>query len=179
MHFVSKRNWTQVTWLREQVALLNMTDQCTSTTGLAFQYEKQIAREIHIARKIADWIHSYEKCTLWITDYGIWPSHENWTLYEKLRSAYGDQTKLADAPLHVFDSEEKNDFVTFLELAFRFGWGGKIIYKSKNNEPPLSMRFDHHGWFFVNGKEQKLRRIENDLEMLNISVMWRKDQPMH
>ena len=80
---------------------------------------------------IADWIATnltYSQPTLlWITEWGIWGSSENWHLYYKLRQTYGDQRLLHEAPGHLFLEYEAEDLTSFLEVAMLNGWGGYIL----------------------------------------------------
>ena len=64
---------------------------------------------------------------LWITEWGIWASSENWHLYYKLRLSYGDQRLLHEAPGHLFLEYESEDLATFLQVAILNGWGGYIL----------------------------------------------------
>jgi hypothetical protein len=80
---------------------------------------------------IAHWIASsltYRRPTLlWMTEWGIWPSSENWHLYYKLRQSYGDQRLLHEAPGHLFLEHEAEDLASFLQVAMLNGWGGYIL----------------------------------------------------
>jgi hypothetical protein len=64
---------------------------------------------------------------LWITQWGIWPSSENWHLYYKLRQGYGDQRLLDEAPGHVFLKHESEDLASFLQLAIMHAWEGYLF----------------------------------------------------
>ena len=64
---------------------------------------------------------------LWITEWGIWSSSENWHLYYKLRQSYGEQRLLEEAPGHMFLGHESEDFASFLHLAMLNGWGGYAL----------------------------------------------------
>ena len=64
---------------------------------------------------------------LWITEWGIWPSSENWHLYYKIRQAYGDQRLLHEAPGHLFLEHEAEDLASFLWIAMLNGWGGYLL----------------------------------------------------
>ena len=64
---------------------------------------------------------------LWITEWGIWESSENWHLYYKLRQTYGDQRLLSEAPGHLFLEYETEDMASFLQVAMLNGWGGYIL----------------------------------------------------
>lgn len=43
---------------------------------------------------------------LWITEWSVWPSSENWHLYYKLRHSYGDLRLLHEGPGHLFLEHE-------------------------------------------------------------------------
>ncbi len=64
---------------------------------------------------------------LWITEWGIWPSTENWHLYYKLRQTYSDQRLLDEAPGHLFLEHETEDLASFLQIAMLNGWGGYVL----------------------------------------------------
>jgi hypothetical protein len=80
---------------------------------------------------VAHWIArslTYRQPTLlWITEWGIWPSSENWHLYYKLRHSYGDLRLLQEAPGHLFLEHESEDFASFLQIAMLNGWGGYVL----------------------------------------------------
>jgi hypothetical protein len=79
----------------------------------------------------AHWISSeltYRKPTLlFITEWGIWPSSENWHLYYKLRQTYGDTRLLHEAPGHLFLEHEGEDLASFLQVCMLNGWGGYVL----------------------------------------------------
>jgi len=62
---------------------------------------------------LAHWIGSslmYRRPALvWITEWGIWGSSENWHLYYTLRQSYGDLRLLHEAPGHLFLGHESED----------------------------------------------------------------------
>jgi hypothetical protein len=76
---------------------------------------------------IANLISSREPVFLWITEWGIWPSSENWHLYYRLRQSYHDDRLLHEAPGHLFQNYEMADLATFLQVAATNGWGGYIL----------------------------------------------------
>jgi hypothetical protein len=64
----------------------------------------------------AHWIATsltYRRPTLlWIKEWDIWPSSENWHLYYRLRQSYGDQRLLHEAPGHLFLGHESEDLAS-------------------------------------------------------------------
>ncbi len=68
-----------------------------------------------------------EPVLLWVTEWGIWPSSENWHLYHRIRQSYGDSRLLHEAPGHLFQNFEMEDLATFLQVAATNGWGGFVL----------------------------------------------------
>ncbi len=86
---------------------------------------------------------------LWITEWGIWHSSENWHLYYKLRQTYGDQRLLHEAPGHLFLEHEAEDLASFIQVAMLNGWGGYILTESDY----VNAFFSHDEYFDFYGKE--------------------------
>lgn len=76
-----------------------------------------------------------------ITETGIWPSSEDWHLYYLLRRSQGDWRRVDEAPGHAFLAHEQADFLTWLSMFFRFGWGGILV----GNSDSTSYSFNHDG----------------------------------
>ena len=68
-----------------------------------------------------------EPVLLWITEWAIWGSNENWHLYYTLRNLRGDYRLLHEAPGHFFLGHETEDLATFLQISLLNGWGGYIL----------------------------------------------------
>ena len=67
---------------------------------------------------------------LWITEWGIWPSSENWHLYYKLRQSHCDHHLLGEMPGHLFLEYEVEELTSFLQLSMLNGWGGYLLTQS-------------------------------------------------
>lgn len=102
-------------------------DQDSSLSRERFEYPREDYRFFPIASAIARSITYRQTTLLWVTEWGIWPSSENWQLYYKLRQTYGDLQLLQDARGHLFLEYESEDLGTFLQLAMLSGWGGYIL----------------------------------------------------
>jgi len=101
-----------------------------------------LIQEAHIARIpypaesyrvffVAHWIATaltYRRPTLlFVTEWNIWPSSENWHLYYRLRQSHGDNRLLHDAPGHLFLEHESEDLASYLQLSMLNGWGGYVL----------------------------------------------------
>ena len=112
-------------WLAQRRRLL--PDQDKSLPAQRFDYPNEGYRFFPIASAIAHSIMYRQPTLLWVTEWGIWPSSENWQLYYKLRQTYRDHQLLQDAPGHLFLEHEAEDLSTFLQLGMLSGWGGYIL----------------------------------------------------
>jgi hypothetical protein len=112
-------------WLAQRTRV--RPDQDKSLPAERFEYPKEAYRFFPIACAIAHSITYRQPTLLWVTEWGIWPSSENWQLYYKLRQTHGDFQLLPDAPGHLFLEHESEDLSTFLQVAMLSGWGGYIL----------------------------------------------------
>jgi hypothetical protein len=80
---------------------------------------------------IAHWVATEVPCRmptlLRVTEWGIWPSSENWHLYYQLRQSHGDHRLLDEAPGHLFLEYEAEDLAPFLQVSMLHGWGGYVL----------------------------------------------------
>lgn len=91
------------------------------------EYPPESHRLFFVAHWIATEITYTQPTLLFITEWGIWGSSENWHLYYKLRQTYGDSRLLDEAPGHLFLDYEAEDLATFLQISMLNGWGGYIL----------------------------------------------------
>jgi hypothetical protein len=81
----------------------------------------------YIAHWIATQLTFRMPTLLWVTEWGIWPSSENWHLYYRVRHSYSDHRLLYEAPGHLFLEYEAEDLASFLQLSMLNGWSGYIL----------------------------------------------------
>ena len=91
------------------------------------EYPSEPHRFYFVAHCIASQFTFRKPTLLLITEWGIWPSSENWHLYCKLRQSYGDFRLLHEAPGHLFLEHEVEDLASFLQLSMLNGWGGYVL----------------------------------------------------
>jgi hypothetical protein len=138
MHFYTQQQCEE--WLAQRTRV--RPDQDRSLPAERFEYPNEAFRAFPIARAIAHGITHRQPALLWITEWGIWPSSENWHLYYKLRQSYGDFQLLHDAPGHLFLGYESEDLGTFLQLAMLSGWGGFLLTDANH----VNASFSHDGY---------------------------------
>jgi hypothetical protein len=112
-------------WLRGRERLKPDAEPGTHTERISYADEPR--RFLAVAHWIAMSSTFRQPALLWMTEWGIWPSSENWHLYYKLRHSYGDQRLLHEAPGHLFLPHEAEDLASFLQLSMLNGWGGYVL----------------------------------------------------
>jgi hypothetical protein len=119
---------------------------------------------IYIAHWIATSITYRMPTLLWITEWGIWGSSENWHLYYKLRHSYGDQRLLDEAPGHLFLGHEAEDLASVLQVSMFNGWGGYILTQANY----VNAFFSHDEYMDLFAEhEQNLSEVRGALENKN------------
>jgi hypothetical protein len=80
-----------------------------------------------LCRFISECLAPRDTCLLWVSQWGVWPSSENWHLYYRLRQSYLEQRLLHEAPGHLFLDYEQADMVSFLQLGIMSGWDMHVL----------------------------------------------------
>ncbi|HEY3391667.1 MAG TPA: hypothetical protein VGK58_03095 [Lacipirellulaceae bacterium] len=102
-------------------------DIANAKPALRLEYPSSSHRMYSWAHWIASSITCEDRCLLWITEWGIWSSSENWHLYYRLRQSYHDMRLIDETPGHLFLAHETADLASFLQIAMLNGWGGYVL----------------------------------------------------
>ncbi len=65
----------------------------------------------------------------WITEWGIWPSSENQTLFYAYRKTLGEERTIINVPFHVFNKNDLDSMECLVDLALYFIWGFMLIIR--------------------------------------------------
>jgi len=123
-------------------------------------YPTEPHRIYFLAHWIATSLTYRTPALLWITEWGIWPSSENWHLYYKLRHTYGDYRLLHEAPGHLFLPHETEDLASFLQIAMLNGWGGYV----QTGADYVNVLFSHDEYLDFHASEEP--NLQSVREML-------------
>lgn len=115
------------------------------------EYPAEPYRMFFVAHWVATTLMHRRPVLLFITEWGVWPSSENWHLYYKLRQTYGDNRLLNDTPGHLFLEHEAEDLASFLQLSMLNGWGGYLL--SEANYVNAFFSHDEYIDFFAERSE--------------------------
>jgi hypothetical protein len=153
MFFRTKEQARQ--WVTDlQLDAVALSTQCVdglAPNSIRIALGEPLGSSYTIAKAIAKALGNVPETCLWITEYGIWPSRENWHLYYGLRRTYGDLRRLGEAPAHLFLDYETADLVTFLYLTLLFGWGGHVI----SSPSWTTVQISHDGWIVIEAEHNR------------------------
>ena len=123
MHFQTKAECEE--WLRDRKRLKPDAVPEIRVHRVAYPAEPYLV--FGMSHWIANSVTYRKPTLLWITEWSIWPSSENWHLYYKLRHSYDDTRLLHEASGHLFLEHESEDLTSFLQIAMLNGWGGYVL----------------------------------------------------
>ena len=113
---------------------------------LRVDFSDCLDRSAPLSRLIVSMLGQDQPNFLWIREFGIWPSLENWDLFNSLRAASGsvDQS-LSEVPGHEFAPNEFGRTVSYLQIVLLNGWGGVLIGPGNQQRIAIS----HDSWLFI------------------------------
>jgi hypothetical protein len=123
MQFYTKNECEE--WLRGRER--TKPDETPGLVSERISYPPEPHRFYYFARWIASSLTYRMPTLLWITEWSIWPSSENWHLYYALRHSHGNRTLLHEALGHLFLDYETEDLASFLQTAMLNEWGGYVL----------------------------------------------------
>jgi hypothetical protein len=95
--------------------------------GYRLEFAENTRRLVYFSTWIAEHLPYKQPVLLWLTEWGIWSSSENWHLYDLLRKSHHEYRLLHEAPGHLFQSYEATELASLLQLSMMNGWGGYLL----------------------------------------------------
>jgi hypothetical protein len=159
MEFLDR--WVIADWCRERgirvegendVAIASSEDIVESLAyGQAADPEGQ---EFEVASHCVRRLHSWDECLFWITQWGVWPSSENWPKYYTARGAHGERRSLDAAPAQVFRPDEAALLIEFTTLVLENAWDAHMIPVTALRPTGQRVLISHDEWLEIRGARQ-------------------------
>jgi hypothetical protein len=105
-------------------------------------------QEGSIALSCVERLGTWDECLLWVQEWGVWPSSEDWPAYYAARGQQGERRSLGIAPGHIFEAGEKQLVVRFVQLVLENAWDAQLV-TLLNDEPVSRMYISHDEWVEV------------------------------
>ena len=96
-------------------------------------------------------LEPYDEAMLWIVEWGIWPSSEDWPRFYAARGRHGERQSLEDKPGHLFLASEPAELREFLRLVLDQGWGGHVL-AGRHGRIDRRLWVSHDGWISLNAR---------------------------
>jgi hypothetical protein len=87
----------------------------------------------------------WDECLLWLTDWDIWASDEDWPAFYTARGARGERHSLATKPGHLFKCGETDELRLFLGMVIQNGWDAHLL-PVHTGMGQRRLRCSHDGW---------------------------------
>ena len=120
----------------------------TGSTGL----ESQVVEAC--LQALGDW----DECLLWVTEWGVWPSSEDWPAYYALRGAAEERASLAEKPGHLFGPTQHKQFRQLLLMVLAHGWEAELLPSSAGGIP-CRVHVSHDGWVELCSKTAQIFQL--------------------
>lgn len=98
-----------------------------SSTRFFGQAVSPRGQETVVAAAVFAELGKWDECLLWIREWGIWPSSEDWPAYYAERGVHGERRSLEVAPGHLAVSEDREALLTFLRITLKNAWEAYAI----------------------------------------------------
>ncbi len=121
---------------------------------VTFAFPESSTRMLWLARSIGAALPVNRERLLLIREWGIWPSSEDWNLFRRLRSSYGEDRSLELTPGHVFTSGEQEDLDSFLHMCVMSGWDAEL--RTDWEIAGAAIRLSHDEWVEVASTDASL-----------------------
>jgi hypothetical protein len=84
-------------------------------------------RKTALSRVIASLFAEDEEALLWINEFGIWPSAEDWNLFDGFRLSLGEAKAVQERPGHLFSKAELKVAGSLIAMILYFCLGAVLV----------------------------------------------------
>ena len=103
-------------------------------------------REPEVAATAVAALGQWRECLVWVVLWGVWPSSEDWSAYDRIRGARGESRALDVAPGHLYAAGDRAALVADLAQMMTFGWEAHILPLAGDGHLRQRLFMSHDGW---------------------------------
>jgi hypothetical protein len=100
-----------------------------------------------LVRNLGPWF----ECLVWVRQWGVWPSGEDWPAFYAWRGALGERRSLEIAPGHRFDASEGEVMRELVQLVMENAWDADVLCVVDGRADRVGARISHDEWFEILG----------------------------
>jgi len=138
-------------WLSKRNLLDNNSGLTVSDFPFShsFRITGDSGTKTNISRAIGALVTNYSgESLLWINEYGIWPSCEDFNLFDGFRRSLGEKEPVYIRPGHLFCVEDIDNIQSIIAMVLYFVWGALIVTESKD----IIVRISHDEYIDIYSK---------------------------
>jgi hypothetical protein len=103
-------------------------------------------REQASAEECVHELGEWSECLLFVLQWGIWSSTEDWPAYYAARGGHDERRSLRVAPGHLFEWTERNELNRSLTMVMEFGWDAEVFPVIQSRPPTRRLFVSHDEW---------------------------------
>ena len=84
-------------------------------------------REPAVAAAAVRALGAWNECLVWVTEWGVWASGEDWPRFYAWRGAHGERRSLEVAPGHLFSAREAAEMEDLLTPVLENAWDATVL----------------------------------------------------
>ena len=104
-----------------------------------------------LSRAIVSFFDADEEALLWIDEFKIWPSAEDWYLFNGFRQFLGEPGSLSEKPGHIFSKNDLDAVGSLVAMVLYFCSGAILFSPAKG----LAIRISHDEFIDIYVRDQK------------------------
>src|ERR1700757_2199739 len=134
--------------LEEAAKIVQTADLAAFFNGVDWQYPDPVpsyflpnspGQRVGLSRIVANTFLDHGSAMLWITHVNRGSSVEHMEMFDKYRSAFGETRAVEEAPVHLFETNDRDSFLSILCFGLFFSWDMEVMNMSRL----LAMTFSH------------------------------------
>ena len=95
----------------------------------------------------------WKQCLLVATEWGIWPSSEDWPRFYAWRGARDERRSLEKAPGHLFGAEESDELCALLTQVLEYAWDASLLFDIAGSATTTIAKISHDEWLEVRSRQ--------------------------
>ena len=112
----------------------------------AYANGRRSGREAAVAGELLQRLGEWDECLVVVTQWGVWPSGEDWPRYYAWRGAQGERRELWKAPGHRFAPTERGLIQELLTLIMENGWDADVLCSVGGRADRRLAKVSHDEW---------------------------------
>jgi len=110
-------------------------------------------REPAVAAAAVRALGAWDECLLWVTEWGVWPSTEDWPQFYSWRGGHSERRSLEAAPGHLFGAGEARELETLLRFVLENGWDATALPALGGTATDRRVVTSHDEWIDMRSRD--------------------------